>query len=190
MHAATSSLPDGHSCSDYIISSYTPTISALLSARRRHKEVSYAELRVLLAAVPKPFQGMPLNGVVTELQVIKKAIQSSGPEAVSGLRHDALSLIIDASADDVLQALPNISVLHLACHGEQAAHDALDSGFLMRDRRLHVSDLLKLNLGSAFLAFLSACETARGDDMQPDQAIHLAATMLFAGFQSVVGTMW
>jgi CHAT domain-containing protein len=42
------------------------------------------------------------------------------------------------------------------------------------------------------LAFLSACETATGDREIPDdsEALHLAATLLIAGFQSVVATMW
>ena len=58
------------------------------------------------------------------------------------------------------------------------------------DEMLTVSQLLSLNLSRAFFAFLSACETAKGDEKQPDQAIHLAATMLFVGFRSVIGTMW
>ncbi|KAJ7603472.1 hypothetical protein DFH06DRAFT_1022192 [Mycena polygramma] len=42
------------------------------------------------------------------------------------------------------------------------------------------------------LAFLSACETAKGDETVPDEAMHrdLAATLLFAGFHGVVATMW
>jgi hypothetical protein len=40
------------------------------------------------------------------------------------------------------------------------------------------------------LAFLSACETAKGDRVVPDEAMHLAATLLFAGFRGVVATMW
>jgi CHAT domain-containing protein len=47
-----------------------------------------------------------------------------------------------------------------------------------------------LYLKGAYLAFLGACETAKGDREQSDQAIHLAATMLFVGFKSVVATMW
>ncbi|KAJ7123558.1 hypothetical protein C8R44DRAFT_784007, partial [Mycena epipterygia] len=43
---------------------------------------------------------------------------------------------------------------------------------------------------SMTLAFLSACETAKGDDTVPDEAMHLAATLLFAGFRGVVATMW
>jgi CHAT domain-containing protein len=67
---------------------------------------------------------------------------------------------------------------------------ALKSGFLMRDELLTVSSLMSLHLPNAFLAILSACETAKGDASQPDQAVHLAATMLYIGFKSVVGTMW
>jgi CHAT domain-containing protein len=50
--------------------------------------------------------------------------------------------------------------------------------------------LMQLKLPKALFAFLSACETAQGDREQPDQAIHLAAAMLFTGFRSVVATMW
>ncbi|KAJ7229110.1 hypothetical protein GGX14DRAFT_346526 [Mycena pura] len=31
------------------------------------------------------------------------------------------------------------------------------------------------------LAFLSACQTAMGDQSLPDEALHLAASLLFAG---------
>ena len=59
----------------------------------------------------------------------------------------------------------------------------------MQDSVLTVAKLMALNLDKAFLAFLSACKTAKGDVSQPEQAIHLAPTMLFAGSKSVVETM-
>ncbi|KAJ6522099.1 hypothetical protein DFH09DRAFT_938562 [Mycena vulgaris] len=40
------------------------------------------------------------------------------------------------------------------------------------------------------LAVLRACQTAMGDEKLPDEAVHLAASLLFAGFRSVVATMW
>jgi CHAT domain-containing protein len=86
--------------------------------------------------------------------------------------------------------LPKASILHLACHGYQDMNEPLASGFIMQDKTLRVSDLMSLKLPHAFLACLSACETAKGDEKQRDQAIHLAATMLFVGFKSVVATMW
>lgn len=49
---------------------------------------------------------------------------------------------------------------------------------------------MELDLSKAFLAVLSACETAKGDSTQPDQAVHLAAAMLFTGFSSVIATLW
>jgi CHAT domain-containing protein len=53
-----------------------------------------------------------------------------------------------------------------------------------------IAGLMELKLDNAFLAFLSACEMAKGDKEQPDQAMHLAAGMLFRGFKSVIATMW
>ena len=43
---------------------------------------------------------------------------------------------------------------------------------------------------NAEVAFLSACQTAVGDDRVPEESVHLAAGMLATGFRSVVGTMW
>jgi CHAT domain-containing protein len=60
----------------------------------------------------------------------------------------------------------------------------------MKDKTITLSELMPLNLPNAFLAVLSACETAKGDEAQPDQTVHLAAAMLHAGFKSVVATMW
>jgi CHAT domain-containing protein len=91
---------------------------------------------------------------------------------------------------DVVEALPRATVAHIACHAHQDRENALDSGFLMRDGMLTLSALLGLRLDRSRLAILNACETARGDVDRPDQAIHLSTAMLFAGFGSVVGTMW
>jgi CHAT domain-containing protein len=42
----------------------------------------------------------------------------------------------------------------------------------------------------ADFAFLSACQTATGDEKLPEEAIHLAAGLLAAGYRSVIATMW
>jgi CHAT domain-containing protein len=88
------------------------------------------------------------------------------------------------------ESLKSSTLAHIACHGIQHPTDALSSGFCLKDGNFTVSRLIDLNLKNAFLAFLSACETAKGDAKQPDQAVHLAAAMLFVGFRSVVATMW
>jgi CHAT domain-containing protein len=66
----------------------------------------------------------------------------------------------------------------------------LDSAFLLSDGKLSIQDFMTMRLPDAVLAFLSAYQTARGNEDVPDEAVHLAASMLFCGFRSVVGTMW
>jgi CHAT domain-containing protein len=81
------------------------------------------------------------------------------------------------------------NILHLACHGVQAAQP-LQSCFILGDGKLTIGDLMTLDLPHATFAFLSACQTAKGDRSHADQTVHLAASMLFCGFRSVVGTLW
>jgi CHAT domain-containing protein len=80
-------------------------------------------------------------------------------------------------------------VLHIASHGVQET-DPLRSAFLMEDGHFSIEDIINLHLPKAVLAFLSACQSAKGDANAPDQAVHLAASMLFCGFRSVIGMMW
>jgi CHAT domain-containing protein len=94
------------------------------------------------------------------------------------------------SMERVLSHLPDASFAHFACHGSQDIINPLNSALLLGDGDLKVSKIMQNNLPNASLVFLSACETAKGDENIPDEAMHLAATMLFVGFRGVVGTMW
>jgi len=49
---------------------------------------------------------------------------------------------------------------------------------------------MQQSMPNASLAFLSACETAMGNENLPDEVIHLGSTLLFAGFHGVIATMW
>jgi len=81
--------------------------------------------------------------------------------------------------------------VHFACHGIQDDASPADSGLCLADRRrLKLSDIIALSRPRGGLAFLSACQTATGDKDLSDEAIHIAAGMLFAGYGVVVGTMW
>jgi hypothetical protein len=146
---------------------------------------------MLLATVSRPYKGSSLLHTAVEAGVVRAAVSP----------HCILNSLVDKSepsphespsvtVQNILDGLPESQLLHLACHGQQDRSNALDSGFLMKDGMLKVSQLMALDLRKAFLAFLSACETAKSDERQPDQVVHLAAAMLYAGFRSVVGTMW
>jgi CHAT domain-containing protein len=184
-HAARASTPEGFlSLTDYVVPSYTPTLGVVLNARRDYQPVRKKDVKVLLASVPDPFKGHPLLFAKQEVLDIEAVLPSTA--VLRATEHDGTG----ATVEEVQEKLPEASILHLACHGYQDSENPLDSGFVMRDAMLTVSDIMTLRLPNALLAFLSACETAKGDEQQPDQAVHLAATVLFTGFKSVVGTMW
>jgi CHAT domain-containing protein len=56
----------------------------------------------------------------------------------------------------------HMHILHLACHGAQK-NDPLASAFILRDDDLTIGSLMQLDLKHASLAFLSACQTAKGN---------------------------
>jgi CHAT domain-containing protein len=60
----------------------------------------------------------------------------------------------------------------------------------MRDQPLSLLDITQTDLSQHEFTFLSACDTAVGDYDTPDEVIHLAAGLQFAGVKSVVGTLW
>ena len=160
-----------------MISSYTPTLTTLLSppppAASQFKMVA-----VMQPDIPGQ-QSIPFT--VSELTRIERRV----PHLVK-----LGTPTLPSSVENVLNHLSDASIAHFACHGIQHPFNALNSALLLSGENLTVSTLMKHSMPYASLAFLSACETAKGDETVPDEAIHLAATMLFAGFRGVVGTMW
>ena len=107
--------------------------------------------------------------------------------------HTAITALCgpDAMHERILSSLDTHTWLHLACHGIQDTGDPFQSRFLLHDGdSLQLVNIVGKDLPHAELAFLSACHSARGDSAAYDEAIHLAAGMQFAGYKSVVGTMW
>jgi CHAT domain-containing protein len=96
----------------------------------------------------------------------------------------------EATISAVLQHMNECSWIHLACHGIQDAASPTKSAFLLFDNPLTLQEIMKQSFTHTELAVLSACQTAKGDSKLPEEAIHLAAGMLLAGYGSVVATMW
>jgi CHAT domain-containing protein len=173
-------------CSDYVVSSYIPSLSALLRAKQSSPVFTTETVRSALIAVKKAHTSpMPiLWNVEEEVKQVASVAERSG----FSVNQDCV--IGPATVARVANSLQSAPFAHIACHGIQDPINALASRFALQDGDLTVSRLMELDLKNAFFAFLSACETAQGDAKQPDQVVHLAATMLFVGFRSVVGTMW
>jgi CHAT domain-containing protein len=168
-----------------VVSSYTPTLTTLLRAQRTTTPLSRGELSIALIA-EKRAQDVTLPviyNVDTEIEYVAAVANSRSVTIL----HERVG---STAVEDTSRMMQAVSIVHLACHGIQDTNDATQSGFCIGDGRLTIAKLMELKLDNAFLAFLSACETAKGDQEQPDQAMHLAAAMLFSGFKSVVATMW
>jgi CHAT domain-containing protein len=154
--------------------------------------VRCAEAKVLLAAESSPLEpGMStLSFAMEEIMEVKKVLPPGAVMTLPSYRSSSLDVMGGTTVQGLLDGLPDANILHLACHGSQNAKNPLESAFLLRDGSLTIAQIMPVPLPRAFLAFLSACETARGDVNYTEQVIHLGAAMLFAGFKSVVGTMW
>src|SRR6202042_2437029 len=66
----------------------------------------------------------------------------------------------------------------------------MKSAFTLHDSHLELSHIASKNLSNGQFAFLSSCQAAAGLKDLPEEAIHLAAGLQFAGFPSVIATMW
>jgi CHAT domain-containing protein len=173
-------------CSDYVVSSYTPTISALLRAQAQAPSVRSADVNMLLVG-----EDSATNPAMSKLWNVRAEL--TRVESIATAKHfgnTVETIAREATVGRVTERIKIASFVHLACHGLQHRTNALESGFYLNDDKLTISKLMELQLDHPWLAYLSACETAKGDAEQPDQVMHLAAAMLFAGFKHVVATMW
>ncbi|KAG1823180.1 CHAT domain-containing protein [Suillus variegatus] len=173
---------DGRSLSQLYISSYTPLLSALMKARRNDKSLS-----VSFGAVGQDHPAgysFTLDNVEPELELVRSLLSPIPTISFTKITS------VDATRSRALRALQDNTWLHLSCHGIQEFHEPFKSAFLMRDEPLSLLDIAQMDLSLHEFAFLSGCETAVGDDDTPDEVIHLAAGLQFAGVKSVIGTLW
>ncbi|CAE6468793.1 hypothetical protein ACGC1H_004199 [Rhizoctonia solani] len=164
---------------DYAISSYVPTLTALLASTASSLNRNCRVLAVGQATTPGH---NPLPGTIEELAHVKAHTRNKA---------GYLQLIDNqATTASVLDAMEQHDWVHLACHAHQNVNDPTQSGFYLHDGTLDLSAINRRSFKNKGLAFLSACQTATGDEKLPDEAIHLASGMLMAGYPSVIATMW
>jgi tetratricopeptide (TPR) repeat protein len=160
---------------DCYVSSYTPTLSALIRAR---SGIVPRSTDPNLLVIAQPDETLP--EVKEEIRCIEQLLNNV--DVLEGPKADQ---------DTVLSGLRNHSWVHFACHGHLNNQPFHSSFQLHNHSRLALVDLIRAQLPDAELAFLSACHSAAGDMVgTPDEVIHLAAALQFCGFRSVVGTLW
>ena len=158
-----------------MVSSYTPTISILLEKVKASNVEHPTSSKVLLVSHKISPGGHPTLGSRREIDSVTRIIGAD-----SCLHLDGSS----ATVSRVKQETEKCNWVHLSCGGNR------DRGLVLHDGLLGLLDTMQLRTPQCKLAFLSASETAAGDESLPDEAVHLAAGMLAAGCQGVVGTLW
>ena len=140
------------------------------------------KIQVLAVSQPSAYGQPFLPGTKMELDRIQ-----SHTGAIPFTRVDGIGLTIQGVKD----GLKEHSWVHFACHAIQDSSKPIESSLLLgQNSRLTLAEITKLSLPHAEFAFLSACQTATGDEALREEAVHLAAGMLFAGYRGVIATMW
>ena len=183
LHAAGPYRRGQRNLANLYISSYTPTLTALIHARRHDHPHSVSEGKQFIGIGQATAKGAnELVSVGTELANIEQRI--------GGL---AIFTHIEGQESCIARVTEELSKnewVHFACHGIPNRKQPFESAFALHDGHFTVERIIRCELENAEFAYLSACHTTVGDDESPDEVIHLASAMQFAGFRSVIGTMW
>ena len=175
IHAAGPYRPAQKNLLDIYVSSYTTTLSTLIRARSNTSDL-FVVPKLLVVGQP----GETLPNVEAEIHNLRQL-------------GDFVDVLVDTEAnhDKVLSGLQQHSWAHFACHGHlgDITQPFRASFELHGGSSLTLLELIQATLPNAELAFLSACHSAEGGFITPDERIHLAAALQFCGFRSVVGTL-
>ncbi|KAG9121699.1 hypothetical protein FRC07_002249 [Ceratobasidium sp. 392] len=175
LHAAGDYTNPGTILYNLAVSSFTHSISTLC----RPSSIRTPFSGMLLVGHEKSVRGLnALPGTRAELAEVQAKF--------ADLRCTQLNNE-DACTEKVVKALKDHNWMHIACHGSQ---NNLQSAFHLHDRDLDIATIVSAGNLTGQLAFLSACQTATGDENLPNEAVHLAAGLLTVGFSTVVATMW
>lgn len=162
---------------DDTVSSYTPTVSALLRARAHVRP--RRSRRGLIVALPHTPGHARLAHVTRERDLLTELFPASivlrGPAATRA---------------SVLRELSTHPWVHLACHGRNDIDQPSCSNIQLWDGPLSVRDLFGLDTNRGDLAFLTACETAQGGTLLADEALHIGGAFHLAGYTHVIATLW
>jgi CHAT domain-containing protein len=163
---------------NYVISSYTPTLSALLQPSQSLVNSSFKLLSVIQPSAPG---ASSIPNTKVELDYLRRHL-SEKTHVILEER--------EGTKEWVTREMEECNWIHLACHGIQIPEDPTKSALLLQDGRLTLEQIIKLRLPKAEFAFLSACQTTAGDIRLSEESVHIAAGMQLAGYRSIVATMW
>ena len=164
---------------DYTVT-YAPSAYSLSISKGRMQDASRQKPSLLAVINPtEDLRYTPVEGMAVE--------SLFGPDDRETLSGNV------ATKEEVVEKVPGWTYLHFSCHGLYNWQDVMNSGLVLANHYiLTLSDIISgLNLDTARLVTLSACETGMTDIQQsPDEFVGLPTSFLQAGATGVVSTLW
>jgi tetratricopeptide (TPR) repeat protein len=185
LHAAGiyDSASQPRSCiSDFVISSYIPTVRSLKD-KFLASSISSTCTSLVLISQPNTPGYNPIPWTRTETHALEALMKETAVDTL--LLEDS-----NATREVVKAEMKSRSWVHFACHGLQDIKQPLESCLCLHDGHLELLEIIRQAIPNPDLAFLSACQTSKGDLKLSEEVVHLAAGMLAAGYRGVIGTMW
>ncbi|KAK0462863.1 CHAT domain-containing protein [Desarmillaria tabescens] len=162
---------------DIFVSSYTPTLFALIKARASLHDLSTKGVKLLALG-----QSNTLSQVKLEFEQLRNVFG------------DAANLLDGhESKPDVFLTGASFEVwLHFACHGFLNAENPLESYFALHGGSLSVKSIMEgATALHGELAFLAACHSGASDsELAPDEMMSLAGVVQIIGYRCVIATLW
>ncbi|KAF8604300.1 hypothetical protein BDV93DRAFT_575028 [Ceratobasidium sp. AG-I] len=161
---------------DYVVSSYTPDLTSLITGPRS-------------------------SSTSTGIAGVRKATNRSGESILEGTNEldeiaNQASVVRftrlqeeQATTSNVLSAMKNHSWVHLACYVKCSHTDPATSSFHLSDGELNLATIVQTPLDQPDLAFLSVSQNETDGQVLSDGALKLAAGIILAGYPSVIMKM-
>ena len=168
---------DLHYFSDLYISSYTPTLSALIASRKPDSGTQTRALPTLLVAQPSPSP----PGAWADAQVIHN------------LDLQATSLNPgNTTITTVLDGLQRHRFACVAYNGNLTTGRPFEAAMRFPNGDyLTLLDFVRSQHPAGEFALLPGSHTAElTEESIPDEALHLSAAVQYSGYRSVIGTLW
>jgi tetratricopeptide (TPR) repeat protein len=166
-----------------VISSYVTTLGSFFQAQKKSTRGMKGRTGFLAVSLPDTPGQQPIPLSTEEVDKAVQIVSLSTDDVV--WLHGS-----DATVERVSRALDSCSWVHFACHGIQDPTLGMNSAFALYDGHFDLAKIAPKRLSNAQFAFLSVCHAAAGVRDIPGEAMHLAGGLQFAGFPSVIATMW
>ncbi|WP_371642610.1 CHAT domain-containing protein [Streptomyces mirabilis] len=177
LHAAGFHREPGRSLMDRAVVSYTPSLRALTESRRWKRSTAPRDmLHVALHTTP----GLSDLPHVRRERDLLTALFGTGCTTLEGSMADRAS---------VLRELPRHRCAHFSCHALSNSIRPAEGGLLLSDGLLSIGAIAADHQHREF-AFLSACKTALGGLLAPDESMTLSAALHYTGYRHVIATLW